>query len=37
MLANIAGLENVLRQGSVVVVEQTRIRIRALPIGGSSE
>jgi len=33
MLANIGKLENALRQGSVVVFEQTRIRIRALPIG----
>jgi len=33
MLANIGKLENALRRGSVVVFEQTRIRIRALPIG----
>jgi len=33
MLANIGKLENALRRGSVVVFEQTRIRVRALPIG----
>jgi len=33
MLANIGKLEDALRRGSVVVFEQTRIRVRALPIG----
>jgi predicted nuclease of predicted toxin-antitoxin system len=37
LLANIAGLERVLRQGSIVVFEQTRMRVRTLPIGRSSE
>ena len=37
LLANIASLEQALRRGSIVVFEQTRIRVRALPIGGSSE
>jgi predicted nuclease of predicted toxin-antitoxin system len=37
LLANIASLEDVLNRGSVVVFEQTRIRVRALPIGGQSQ
>ena len=37
MLANIASLEHVLQRGSAVVFEQTRIRIRTLPVGRSSE
>ncbi|MBI3655675.1 MAG: hypothetical protein HY232_04550 [Acidobacteria bacterium] len=34
ILANLPNIQVALEQGSVIVVEQTRIRIRSLPIGG---
>jgi len=34
LLANLASLRRSLEEGSIVVLEDTRIRLRSLPVGG---
>ena len=34
LLANVPNITDALMQGSIVVFEETRLRIRSLPIGG---
>lgn len=34
LLANLASLQRSLEEGSIVVLEDTRIRLRSLPVGG---
>jgi len=34
LLANIASIEEYALQGSIIVIEKNRIRVRRLPIGG---
>jgi hypothetical protein len=36
LLRNLPSVEAQLREGSVIIIEQSRIRVRLLPIGGPS-
>lgn len=37
LLTNLPNLEQALREGSIVILQDTRIRVRSLPIGGEEE
>jgi predicted nuclease of predicted toxin-antitoxin system len=37
LLANLPNLEQPLEEGSIVILEDVRIRVRSLPIGGAEE
>ena len=37
LLTNLPNLEQALKEGGIVILEDTRIRVRSLPIGGEEE